>query len=130
MIGAARLLIDIQEHDGGKQLVLLRSWSRLGTFGLGVLVVLLGLSAEAGLSHAVSVSALLGGVALLFAMRAFKDCAIAMAAVLRVVEQAGRESQAQPHEEFARADALSGELAVTRGGAAVRHGDVALAGEP
>jgi len=86
ILGAARMLMAIEEHGAGNQLVRFRSWPWCSTNGLLLTLLFAVLSTGAALDHAWAVSAMLGVVAMLLALRTLQECATAMAAVLRVLE--------------------------------------------
>ena len=87
LFGKARMLMAIEEHGAGKQLVRFRSWP-VWSFG-GLLLVLLFalLSSAAALDRAWAASLILGGVATLLALRMFEECANALMTFLRVLKQ-------------------------------------------
>jgi O-antigen biosynthesis protein len=84
LLGSTRMLMAVEEHGGGKQLVRFRAWPRCAPAGV-VLALLFGaLSAGAALSGAWVASAVLDAVALLFVLTIFKECAVTMGTVLNV----------------------------------------------
>jgi cellulose synthase/poly-beta-1,6-N-acetylglucosamine synthase-like glycosyltransferase len=86
ILGTTRTLMAIEEHGAGKQLVRFRSWPRCPANGLALILLFAILSIATALDHAWIVSIILGGVAMLLALRTLQECARAMAAVLRVLE--------------------------------------------
>ncbi len=86
ILGTARTLIAIEEHGVGKQLVRFRSWPVCSAKGLVLALLFAVLSTGAVLDHAWTVSAILGVVALLLALRTLLECATAMATILHVLE--------------------------------------------
>ncbi len=89
LLGAARLLMAVEEHHAGKQLVRIRWWPRCPA-GAPLLVLLLAaLSLGAVHDGAWAVGATFAGAALWSAWRAFADCAAATAAIRRAVRQLG-----------------------------------------
>jgi len=76
----------IEEHGAGKQLVRFRSWPVCSAKGLVLALLFAILSTGAALDHAWTVTAMLGVVAILLALRTLLECATAMATVLRVLE--------------------------------------------
>ena len=87
MLGAARLLMAVEEHGLGRQLVRFRSWPRWSAAGVLLPLLLAFLFAAAALDRAWAASVILGVAALVLAVRAFLECATATAAVLRALEQ-------------------------------------------
>ena len=86
ILGAVRMCMATEEHGAGKQLVRFRSWPRCSAKGLVLTLLFAVLATGAALDHAWAVSAMLGVVAMLLALRTLQECATAMAAVLRVLE--------------------------------------------
>jgi len=83
--GAIRILMALEEHGAGKQLVRLRCWAKCSPGWLTVTLLLAALATGAGLDGAWVACAMLGATALLLAVRASQDCAAAMAAVRDVM---------------------------------------------
>ncbi len=86
LFGTARMLMAIEEHGAGKQLVRFRSWPVCSFGGLMLLFLFALLSSGAALDQAWAASVILGGVTTLLALRMLLECANAIAAVLRVLE--------------------------------------------
>ncbi len=86
LLGAARLLMAIEEHGAGKQLIRLRAWPRCSPPGivLGLLFFVLGMAA--GFDRAWIPCVIAAAMALLLAVRTFQECDSAMAVVLRALE--------------------------------------------
>ncbi len=87
MLGAVRLLMAVEEHAAGRQLVRFRSWPRCTAGAL--LPILLGaaLTTDATLDHAWLAAAILGGVTATLALRTFQQCAGATAAVMHALQE-------------------------------------------
>jgi GT2 family glycosyltransferase len=85
MSGAARLLVAVEEHGAGRQIVRVRSWPRLPGWGLGVTLPSAALAAGAALGGAHAAAAVFAAVALLSALRTLRECAGAAAAVKAAV---------------------------------------------
>jgi GT2 family glycosyltransferase len=83
--GAARLLMAVEEHGGGRQLVRLRVWPRFTPTWLVVTGLSAGLGVGAAISQAWLVAAVFGAVAAGLAGRMLGQAAAAMAAVRRAV---------------------------------------------
>jgi hypothetical protein len=81
------MLMAIEEHGAGKQLVRLRTWPRCSLVGLVVILLLAALSGAAALDHAWVVSAILGVIAALLVLRMLWECAAATATTSRPLEK-------------------------------------------
>lgn len=91
LLGSSRMLLTIEEHGGGKQLVRLRSWPRI-PIGLTLLVAgLAWLALLAGMDRAFVATVVLGTGALLFGLGIAQDSAIATASVLKAVDEVAEE---------------------------------------
>ncbi len=88
MFGAIRLLMVIEEHGAGRQLVRVRSWPRYSTAAVMLVVLVAGLSISAALDHADVVPALFLVVAGLLGLRALQESAGATAAARCALQQA------------------------------------------
>jgi len=86
LMGATRLLMAVEEHGGGKQLVRFRAWPRLAPVGLGLTLLFAALAAAAALDQAWITCILLDSFALLLLLTMFRESAATMGAVLRVIE--------------------------------------------
>lgn len=80
-LGLARLIMGVEEHGAGRQLLRFRIWPRFSRLALGTLIVLGGLAVAAALDGAWVVSALLLVAALAPALRSWQDCAVAATAL-------------------------------------------------
>jgi O-antigen biosynthesis protein len=87
MWGAVRILMAIEEHGAGRQLVRFRSWPRCSPGGLVLALLSAALATGAALDQAWIASALLGLVTVMLALRMFQECARATAAVLRALQE-------------------------------------------
>src|SRR5207249_5327910 len=83
--GAARLLMGVEEHPGGKQLIRLRWWPYLPVRGPLLTLLFAGLTFGATRDHAWVAAAVLGVGALLFAWRTLEQCTAAMATTREAV---------------------------------------------
>ena len=81
VFGASRILMAVEDHGSGRQLVRYRSWPSWSLAELAPTLLFATLSAQAGLDHAWLVCTLLGVTALMLALRTIQGCAAAMAAV-------------------------------------------------
>jgi O-antigen biosynthesis protein len=87
LFGSTRLLMAIEEHGSGQQLVRLRTWSRWSRLGWMLVLLFVGLTVGASLDRVWSASAKLGAIALLLLVRSLYECAVASAVVLEAIEQ-------------------------------------------
>jgi NADH:ubiquinone oxidoreductase subunit 3 (subunit A) len=81
------MLMTIEEHGAGKQLVRLRSWPVYSAKYLVLTLLLVVLSINAAFNYGWIASAILSTIAMLLALRIQLECANATAAVLRVLER-------------------------------------------
>ncbi|WP_347272584.1 glycosyltransferase [Leptolyngbya sp. FACHB-17] len=95
LTGSARLLIAIEEHGGGKQLIQLRCWSRITPAAIVILVLLASLTVFAAIDRAVVASLILGSLTIGFAVASSWDCASAMASYLTALQQVQTEEQVE-----------------------------------
>jgi GT2 family glycosyltransferase len=86
--GTARLLMAVEEHGGGRQLVRLRWWPRPAVWMPVLVPLLAGLAALAGAAGAVVPEGALAAAAVWATWRVVADCGTASGAVTRAVEQA------------------------------------------
>jgi len=77
--GAARLLMGVEEHAGGKQLIRLRWWPTVPARGPLLTLLFTGLTAGAARDRAWGAALLLGLGALVLAWRTLEQCTAAMA---------------------------------------------------
>ncbi len=85
LLGCARVLMAVEEHGGGKQLVRFRAWPKCSTPGLLVTLLLVGIASAAALDGAWTACMVLDVVALFIAVEMFRDCSTAMAVVNKVL---------------------------------------------
>ncbi|MBD1847740.1 glycosyltransferase [Cyanobacteria bacterium FACHB-63] len=95
LTGSARLLIAVEEHGGGKQLIRLRCWSRIAPAAIVILVLLASLTLFAAIDQAAIAFLILGSLTLGFGIAASWDCAIAMASYLKALQQVQSEAQVE-----------------------------------
>jgi hypothetical protein len=89
LFGTARVLMAIEEHGAGRQLVRFRAWPRCSVQGLLLTLLSAALATGAALDHVWTSAAILGIVAVLLAVRTFQECAGAMDTVLRALKHIG-----------------------------------------
>jgi O-antigen biosynthesis protein len=95
MLGVVRLLMANEEYPAGKQLLRFRIWPRWPS-GVPLLTLLFAaLSLWAALDGAWVVCAILGAAAVLLALRALQECAVASAVALSVIEKL-KEDEREP----------------------------------
>ena len=86
LLGCVRLLMAVEEHGGGKQLLKFRVWPKYSRIGLALTLLFAALSAGAAWNDAWLACAVLDAVAFLFLLVAFRECTAAMAAAIRVLK--------------------------------------------
>ena len=79
------MLMAVEEHGAGRQLVRVRAWPRCSRWRLALTISLAALAAGAALDGAWAVCAVLGGEAALLFLCVFVDCGVAMAATPRAL---------------------------------------------
>jgi hypothetical protein len=89
LFGAARILMTLEEHGAGRQLVRFRSWPKCSTRGLLLISLFAILAAGATFDHVWHSAGILGSVAVLLASRMFQECAETMATVLHALRHLG-----------------------------------------
>jgi len=87
VLSAVRLLMAVEEHGLGRQFVRFRSWPRCSPTALVLTLLCAALATRAALGRAWAVSAVLGLVTVMLALRMFQECAAATGAVLRAVQE-------------------------------------------
>jgi hypothetical protein len=85
LLGNARLLMAVEEHGGGKQLVRFRIWPTCSTMGLCLTLLLVVLAFGAVLGGAWEAAIPLGVVVLALAIRMLAECSTAIMSVRRGV---------------------------------------------
>jgi O-antigen biosynthesis protein len=85
LLGSVRVLMAVEEHGGGKQLVRFRTWPKCSSAAIMLTLLFAVLSAAAAVGQAWIACGALNMVAFLFMMRIFKECGAAMAAVTTVL---------------------------------------------
>ena len=90
LAGCVRLLMAVEEHGGGKQLIRLRAWPRVAPIALGTILLLLVLLLYALLDQAGVAAMLLGGITLGLGLALLQDCAIATASYLQAIRDVKR----------------------------------------
>jgi GT2 family glycosyltransferase len=91
-LGSARVLLAIEEHGGGRQLARFRLWPRVSRAGAGAVIFVGALFAASAVSGAWAAAVLLGGAALLLALREAQECATGMAATVEAIVLSPEES--------------------------------------
>jgi hypothetical protein len=89
LFGAARILMTLEEHGAGRQLMRFRSWPKCSTRGLLLISLFAVLAAGAIFDHTWHSATILGSVAVLLASRMFQECAETMATVLHALRHLG-----------------------------------------
>ncbi|HEV2751899.1 MAG TPA: glycosyltransferase [Gemmatimonadales bacterium] len=91
--GTARMLMGVEEHGGGRQLVRLRCWPDVPVRGPVLSLALAALAVGAAHDHAWAAAAVLGLGALLPVLKALEESAIAMATLI-----GGLRSREEAHD--------------------------------
>jgi cellulose synthase/poly-beta-1,6-N-acetylglucosamine synthase-like glycosyltransferase len=86
-LGATRLLMAVEEHGQGRQLVRLRSWPRFSRRGLVLLAMGLSLAGMAAADGAWVAAVLLASGALWVALQGFHECAASSSLLRRAVRK-------------------------------------------
>ena len=87
LLGGGRLLMVLEEHGGGTQMVRLRTWSRWSKFGCMLVVLFITLTLVALVDEAWEAAIKLGVVALLLIFRSVYESAIAHTVLLQAIRQ-------------------------------------------
>lgn len=95
IFGGARLLMVIEEHGAGKQLARFRVWPKYSLIAVALPLSCISLSIIAGFDSAQLACPIFAALALLFVVRAFRDCAEATALLFHALgKMKGREAAA------------------------------------
>jgi glycosyltransferase involved in cell wall biosynthesis len=92
LFGSLRILMGIEEHGGGKQMVHLRSWPKVSAFGIGLTIILALLAGLAAFDQSWYAYLFLGTLSALAVIRSIGDCAAATGSYLKAIEQFFQES--------------------------------------
>jgi GT2 family glycosyltransferase len=84
LLGATRVLMAVEEHGGGKQLLRFRAWPRCAPIGVALMLLFALLSAGAAWSQAWLACGILDAMAFLILMDMLRECSVTMGALLRV----------------------------------------------
>ena len=84
--GAVRLLVAVEDHGGGAQLVRFRWWPRSSSAGIAIAALVAGLAGAATLAQAWIVAAILGALTVFCLLATALDCARAAAMISRALE--------------------------------------------
>ncbi len=87
LAGRVQILMAIEEHGNGNQLIRLRFWPRISRIALGILFGLMVLLSYAALDQAFVAAMLIGIVTLGFGVALLKDCGIATGSFLEAVRE-------------------------------------------
>jgi hypothetical protein len=85
LLGSARVLMAVEEHGGGKQLVRFKAWPRCSAAGYMFAILFAALAAGAAVAQAWVAFGVLNFIALLAVMRMFVECGSAMSGINRVL---------------------------------------------
>ena len=92
IFGSVRTLMAVEEHGAGRQMVRFRAWPKFSPVGIALVFFFAILAFWAGMDHSWQASAVLGGFALLLALRIFQESALATATLLHVLERENRRN--------------------------------------
>jgi O-antigen biosynthesis protein len=107
LLGGARTVMTTEEHGGGRQLVRFYFWPRCSPGALGIILLLMALTAWAASDHAWAALIALGPGTLMVALRTLQESATGMAALLLAQRSLSEASQASRRIEASeRAPAL------------------------
>jgi hypothetical protein len=87
IFGSVRTLMAVEEHGAGRQMVRFRAWPKFSPVGIGLVIFFAILACWAAVDHSWQASAVLGGIALLLALRIFQESALATTTLLHVLER-------------------------------------------
>lgn len=87
MFGSTYMLMAIEEHGAGRQMLRFRTWPKSSSFCLITLTFSGGLAIAAGLDHAWTIAGLLGGTALLLILRTAQECVSSETTLAKALEQ-------------------------------------------
>ena len=93
LFGSARLLMAVEEHGGGRQLVRARSWPRAARFGAMLTIALAGLSAAAAAVHAAPAAGGLAAIAALGGLRTLWECGQAQGLLVQAIGRMAQEER-------------------------------------
>jgi GT2 family glycosyltransferase len=105
LFAAVRIILAIEEHGGGRQLVRLKMWPRFSRPAGGTALVLIALAATAATSGAHIAAIVLGGLCGAIAIRAIQECASSMEAACDALASPEVISLSHPAEAGAPATA-------------------------
>jgi uncharacterized membrane protein len=88
-LGAARLIVAVEDHGSGKQLVRSRWWPSVSATGLALALVLVPLAVAAALDGARPAATILGVAAIWAVLRVGYQCGAATAAIERSLRERG-----------------------------------------
>lgn len=87
IFGSARILMAIEEHGAGRQLVRFRAWPQCHFGGIVLFLLFFLLSFGAATDHAWAACIILGIMTLLLPLRMFQECALAMGALHDAIQR-------------------------------------------
>lgn len=86
LLGAARMLMAVEDHGAGTQFVRVRSWPRISRVAALLMLLFALFSAEAVEDQTWSAAVILGIITVLLTLRTFEECASATAIILRALQ--------------------------------------------
>jgi GT2 family glycosyltransferase/exo-beta-1,3-glucanase (GH17 family) len=86
LLGCARVLMAVEEHGGGNQMVRFRAWPKCSTSGLLAALFFGAIATGAAIDGAWTACVVLDMLALVFIVQMFRECSSAMAIINKVLE--------------------------------------------
>jgi GT2 family glycosyltransferase len=93
IFGATRILMAIEEHGAGRQLLRLRLWPKCSVKSLVLPLLLAAISTGAALQHTWAASVILSMGTMLLTLRTVQECTASTATVLRALHTIVRENE-------------------------------------
>jgi O-antigen biosynthesis protein len=97
-LGSTRVLVSVEEHGRGRQLVRSRAWPRVSPAAWRVGLVVGGLAAATAFSHRLLAASVFSVLLVMLAARSFWECGISNAATRAAIEQAAAGTPAPSPE--------------------------------
>jgi glycosyltransferase involved in cell wall biosynthesis len=92
LLGAARILMAVEDHGAGRQLIRFRLWPTCPSGAVASFLLLSALSIWAAIDRAYIVAVVFSAVAVLLGLRTFQECAGATTAILHALQHIKEEA--------------------------------------